>query len=228
MILLKKNRRLDSLQFPGLIGLLAERLKKPLPGIEAQLRMSSSIRVREMMNFLTPESATPSSVLILVYPANREILTVFIQRPEYDGIHSGQISLPGGKAETADPDAAFTALREAREEIGIDIEKVNVIGKLTDLYIPPSNYLVSPFVAYSLERPVFTIEPMEVKKIVEVRIADLVADQNIREERFRIRDTFEITAPAYVVNGEIIWGATAMMIAEFCTILKEVTSEITR
>jgi hypothetical protein len=77
----------------------------------------------------------------------------------HDGIHSGQISLPGGKAEKTDPGPAFTALREAREEIGIDPEKVTIIGRLTDLYIPPSNYVVSPFIGYLAARPVFTIEP---------------------------------------------------------------------
>jgi 8-oxo-dGTP pyrophosphatase MutT (NUDIX family) len=190
--------------------------------------MSSNIRLREMMNFRPLDNATPSSVLLLLYPADGEISTVFIQRPEYDGIHSGQIALPGGKAEIADHDPAFTALREAREEIGIDPEKVTIIGKLTDLYIPPSNYLVSPFIAFSPERPVFTIDPEEVKKTLEVRIADLVSGQNIREERIRIREGFEITAPAYVIKGEIIWGATAMMIAEFCEILREIQGGIIR
>jgi 8-oxo-dGTP pyrophosphatase MutT (NUDIX family) len=228
VILLKKNQRLANLPFSELTRLLSARLRQPLPGLATQLKMSSNTRYRELMNFRTPEHATPSSVLLLLYPAEGNVYTVFMQRPEYDGIHSGQISLPGGKAEKTDPGPAFTALREAREEIGIDPEKVTIIGRLTDLYIPPSNYVVSPFIGYLAARPVFTIEPAEVRKIVEIRLSDLVSDENIREERFRIRDDFELTAPAYVVGGEIIWGATAMIVAEFCEIMKELLAEINR
>ena len=228
MILLKKNQHLETLPFSELIRLLAARLRQPLPGIATQLKMSSNARYRELMNFRTPEHATPSSVLLLLYPEGGEVWIAFMQRPEYDGIHSGQISLPGGKAEPTDTDPAFTALREAHEEIGIDPEKVNLIGRLTDLYIPPSNFVVSPFVGYSEVRPDFSIDPAEVEKIVEVRLSDLASDENIREQTFRIRGDVELTAPAYVVGGEIIWGATAMMVAEFCEILKQLPDRFSR
>ena len=228
MILLKKNRPLAHLSFTDLVTSLQARLQEPLPGLDAQLRMTSSIRLREMMNFSTPGNATPSSVLLLLYPDGNEPMTVFMQRPEYDGVHSGQISLPGGKAEATDPDPEYTALREAHEEIGIRPGTVRILGKLTDLYIPPSNFIVSPYIGWCPERPSFTIDPSEVSKIVEVRIADLLSEKNIREERFRVRNDFVITAPAYVINGEIIWGATAMMVAEFCEVVRSLAERITR
>lgn len=212
---------MESSLLPDLVKKLTARLSEPLPGLETQLRMTSNVRIRELMNFNTPEGATPSSVLLLLYPGEEEISTVFIRRPEYDGIHSGQISLPGGKAEDYDDSPEQTAIREAHEEIGVDPAEVMVIGKLTDLYIPPSNFLVSPFVGYSTSRPVFKIDPVEVERTLEIRLSELLSQENIKEERFVVRDLFEITAPAYVIRENVIWGATAMIIAEFCEVLRQ-------
>jgi 8-oxo-dGTP pyrophosphatase MutT (NUDIX family) len=220
MIFLKKNG-LKRMLFKDLISQLQSRLREPLPGLKAQLTMTSSTRIRELMDFSVPGDAVPSSVLLLLYPVMSDVFTVFIQRPNYEGIHSGQISLPGGKAEAGDSDPAATALREAREEIGIDPGEVTILGKLTDLYIPPSNFLVSPYIGYSASRPAFVPDPGEVVRTVEVKLADLFSDLNKKEVTLRIRGGVEITAWAYVINKDVIWGATAMIVAEFSEIVNK-------
>ncbi len=228
MIHLKKNQVLESVPFTDFVNVLRLRLQRPLPGLDTQLKMTSNARIRELMDFGSPENAVPSSVLLLLYPAGGEIFTVFMQRPEYDGVHSGQISLPGGKSEDGDLDPAATALREAREEIGVDPARVELIGKLTDLYIPPSNYLVSPFVGFTDFRPEFITDPVEVSRIVEVKVRELMDPLNIKELNIRVRKDFELTAPAYTPGGEIIWGATAMMVSEFCTVAREALEGLRR
>lgn len=201
---------------------LAVRLSEPLPGLAAQLMMTSDIRMRQLMDFSTPGEAVPSSVLILLYPDGGSASTVVIRRPEYPGVHSGQISLPGGKAEPGDRDPMHTALRETFEEIGVPEKEIRVIGKLTDLYIPPSNFLVSPFVGWIPTRPVFSIDPAEVARTVEVQLPVLLDDHCLQGYRFRIPDGREIVFPAYVIDGEFIWGATAMILSEFREILKKI------
>jgi 8-oxo-dGTP pyrophosphatase MutT (NUDIX family) len=193
---------------------LREKLCKPLPGLEAQLRMTSLPRMRELMNFTIREDAQPSGVLILFYPVDSKIYTVFILRPTYDGVHSGQVSLPGGKREAADQDITETALREAAEEIGVDAADVVIIGKLTDLYIPPSNFLVTPVVGYTFSRPSFRIDPFEVEKIIEADISLLLDNPTIKQLKITVRDGMEIETPAFIMDGNIIWGATAMIISE--------------
>ena len=228
MIHLKKNQVLESIPFNDFVNVLRSRLRRPLPGLDMQLRMTSNARIRELMDFGSPENAVPSSVLLLLYPADGDIFTVFMQRPEYDGVHSGQISLPGGKSEVGDSDPAATALREAREEIGIDPARVELIGKLTDLYIPPSNFMVSPFVGFTDGRPEFVTDPVEVSRIVEVRVKELMDPSNIKQVTIRVRKDFELTAPAYTPGGEVIWGATAMMVSEFCAVARDAVKEFRR
>jgi 8-oxo-dGTP pyrophosphatase MutT (NUDIX family) len=116
------------MDFKEFVFLLEKRLHKPLPGRSSQLKMSSLTRTRELMNLPTPEDATQSSVLILLYPRDERIQLVLMLRPEYPGVHSGQISLPGGKFEETDESLIYTALREAKEEIGIDPFQVQIIG----------------------------------------------------------------------------------------------------
>ena len=200
---------------------LQDELKKPLPGRTVQLTMSSIKRIRELFDLSNQNQAVQSSVLILLYPdsAIDSIRLVLMLRPTYEGIHGGQISLPGGKFETADADLSVTALREAHEEIGIDASKVRIIGKLSELYIPPSNYLVQPFIGISDTAPVFIPDQKEVEKIIEIDLADLLDDKNIRKKHIQVRGA-RIFAPCYIIDGNTIWGATAMILSEFKEIAK--------
>ncbi|MDP4281030.1 MAG: CoA pyrophosphatase [Bacteroidota bacterium] len=213
------------MQFEKLIKELRLELGKPLPGISFQMIMSSLHRIREMMNLPDPLNPVPSSVLILLYPDQGSIRFVLILRPEYNGVHSGQISLPGGRFESDDDGFKATALRESKEEVGVDPSKVIVIGKLTELYIPPSNYIVHPFVGFTNEKPVFKKDPKEVEKILEINLNDLLDDKNKKKRNISVRGLHFFT-PCYEIEGNIIWGATAMILSEFREIVLQCRKSI--
>ena len=210
------------MEFTKFIILLKKRLQKPLPGRTAHLKMSSLARIQELMRLSPLEDATQSSVLILLYPLDNGIGLVLMQRPEYLGIHSGQICLPGGKFEKTDESLIDTALREAKEEIGIEPINVQIIGQLTELYIPPSNFLVTPIVGYQIFPPVFIAEPKEVAKIIEIKLDDLLEGKNQQLKNMKLNLGFSMKVPSYCINDNIIWGATAMILSE----LQELALEI--
>jgi len=162
-----------------------------------------------------------SSVLILIYPDKDILKTVFILRQTYDGVHSGQVSFPGGRKEDSDDSLIDTALRESNEEVNIDPEKVQVLGVLSEMYIPPSNYLVLPVVGYQDSPPDFIPEKSEVAEIIETNLSFLF-DQNLVKETLLDVRGYKIQAPYYDVDGHIVWGATAMILSE----LKEVIESI--
>lgn len=161
---------------------LIKKFGMPLPGWEAQKKMINYDRPRpENIDEVDP-NARLGAVLILIYPKENALHLVLILRNVYKGTHSGQISFPGGKQEPEDGSLWHTALREANEEVGIDPEKIKYIGALTKVYIPPSRFLVSPFVAISEEQPRFTADPIEVQRIIEAPIS-LFQDENNRLEK---------------------------------------------
>lgn len=172
------------------------------------------------MTTIRPKNPIPSSVLLILYPYRKEIYTVFILRPDYGGVHSGQISLPGGKKEPSDPDLQTTALRESYEEVGIVPEKVQVLGQLSDLYIPPSRFLVTPIIGCMETRPDFARDPAEVEEIIEVNIRDLFSEKAFQIKRHKVGMGMHIKAPAFVVDNYVIWGATAMILSEFNDMIK--------
>jgi 8-oxo-dGTP pyrophosphatase MutT (NUDIX family) len=208
-------------EFHSFIHELTERIKLPLPGKDAQLKMASAIRNKQLNFSYDISTATRSSVLILLYPFAERLYTVFILRPTYDGVHSGQVSFPGGKCEKNDVSLINTALREAEEEVNIKSEKVQVLGTLSELYIPPSNYIVLPVLGFIENRPAFSPEPAEVAEIIETDICFLFDDQKLKSKTLHING-FKIEAPYFDVNGHVIWGATAMILSE----LKEVILSI--
>jgi len=210
--------------FPEVIHAIESELLMPLPGQDIQLRMSSIRRLREMTDQSQTANAIKSSVLILLYPSSyeNEISIVLIQRPSYEGIHGGQISLPGGRSEEIDNDFKETALREAKEEIGIDPGKIIILGVLTELYIPPSNYLVLPFLGYVSERPVFVPDPKEVAGIIEITLKDLLNEANIRYKNIYVRPGLSVYGPCFEIDHHTIWGATAMILNELKEILKRI------
>jgi 8-oxo-dGTP pyrophosphatase MutT (NUDIX family) len=206
--------------FTEFINKLTCELALPLPGMQVQLRMTSNRRLREMMEFRQLDQAIKSSVLILLYPGRENTQPTFVVmlRPTYKGIHSGQISLPGGRFELSDENLMQTALRETSEEIGMDPAEVTIIGKLTELYIPPSNYLVQPFVGFTSGSPVFIPHPKEVKQIIEIPVRHLLDENNLVQKEISIGG-IQFSAPAFVIDGTTIWGATAMILNEFKEIL---------
>ncbi|KPK82944.1 MAG: hypothetical protein AMS27_13580 [Bacteroides sp. SM23_62_1] len=197
--------------------LLKEELNKELPGIEAQYRMAPGLRRRIRPSGFKQRAA----VLILFYPYRGVLSTIFIRRTKYRGVHSGQISLPGGKVESFENDPAHTALRETHEEIGINPLEIEILGRLTELQIPISKIIVSPFVGFMNERPLFQPDRQEVERIIETPLNEFLK-QETRQERIKIFFISKALIPYYNINGHHIWGATAMIISEFVEILKRI------
>lgn len=204
-----------------LIPLLQNRLQSPLPGLNAQMLMAPPIRGRTLE---VPNNARQSAVMLLLYPHQGTWWIPFIRRAEDGRVHGGQVSLPGGRKDHDDPDFTFTALRETHEEIGIPPEKISVMGNLTEIYIPPSNSLVYPRIGFAAQRPAFQPNPSEVQDIIEVDITQFL-DQSLRD--IHEVDVFGgnfIKAPGYTVNQQhLIWGGTAMMVAEFAQLVAELS-----
>ncbi|MDD4968151.1 MAG: CoA pyrophosphatase [Paludibacter sp.] len=201
---------------------LRQKFLQPLPGVSSHQKMSPSHRVQEFSGLTDMQPvARKSAVLILLFPDNEKLKTVFIKRSEYDGIHSGQISFPGGKYENSDKTFEDTALRETMEEIGVGQDRIEIIGKLSDFYIPPSNFLVKVFVGYSNQRPQYIPDKKEVQSVIEVNIEDLYDNRNITEKEFYSTSRkIKVNAPSYSINGVEIWGATAMIVSELLDVLK--------
>jgi 8-oxo-dGTP pyrophosphatase MutT (NUDIX family) len=203
---------------------LKERLKQPLPGEEKQFLMAPVARQR--IKDIPPHSFNPkkSAVLILIFPLNNQLKTVLIQRPEYEGVHSGQVAFPGGKFEDEDRDLAETALRETYEEIGIATKEITILGSLTDLYVNPSNFLVSPFIGYMNEVPSFNANEREVKKIIVIDL-ELLNDISIQGIKSIVMSNgIKIKTPYYNVEGLTVWGATAMIISELNAVVADAKS----
>lgn len=195
---------------------LKDELKKDLPGEKAHIKMAPAIR-----NYYKPTNkARKAGVLILLFPKNNELHIAFIQRTEYNGPHSGQISFPGGKYELIDKNIIDTALRESQEEIGINPNLVDIFGKLSPLHIPISNFIVNPIIGMYKTTPIFKIDPKEVKKIIEIKLKDLINPKNCTTKEFKYGD-LSFSAPIYNPDNTIIWGATAMMLSEFIEIIKK-------
>lgn len=200
-----------------LIEKLKLNLSQELPGSEAQKLMAPSSRFtgKEYPDFSKSKS---SGVLILLYPFEEEWHTVFIERTSI-GPHGGQISLPGGKMEKMDSNIQATALREAAEEIGIDQSKIQILGQLTSLYVPHSNFNIVPVVGYQEKVPKLKPNEEEVLSIIRVSLGEFFDEKN-RGTRFFSKEGNTISAPYYMAKGHIIWGATAMIMSEFEALLK--------
>lgn len=193
-------------------------LKKPLPGINSQLKMAPSTR----SDLLNPgRKVRTACVLILLIEEDTKIKTIFIKRSESSDVHSGQISLPGGKHEKSDPNYIYTALRETHEEIGVAPNDISVIGALTPLYIPISNFNVLPFIGIANNKIKLTINHHEVQYVIKVPLSKFFESQ-CRMERKKNLHEKEMHIPFFSINGEELWGATAMIFNEFLEITRNI------
>ncbi len=191
-----------------------------LPGERGQLTMSPQPSAPRF-DKAKWESARKGAVLILLYPGKDDIYFPLIRRPEYNGVHSGQVALPGGARDDSDKNLIETALREAEEEIGLNRQEVQVIGELSELYIPPSNFLVKPVVGIMEHQPEFKKDPYEVAAIIKARLTPFFnsnyAGKTVVHTAFgSIKNT-----PFYPVEDQVVWGATAMILGEFSMLLSE-------
>lgn len=198
-------------------------LNHRLPAINAHLKMAPLER-RLAMDPQSYAEKNPrlSAVMMLFYPKNGDACLVLTKRNEYAGVHSAQISFPGGKADADDIDLAHTALRETFEEIGVAGSDIDIIMPFTQIYIPPSNFLVSPFLGFSNSELEFKPNPYEVSEIIELPLDALLDDSIVVNVELQTSYAQKIAVPAFKFQEHIVWGATAMILSELKETLKSV------
>ncbi|MCC7028783.1 MAG: CoA pyrophosphatase [Chitinophagaceae bacterium] len=203
-----------------LIQKIRQRVTLPLPGAQAQLKMAPLSRIDQLN---APANAIKSAVMILLFEKENQWFTLLMHRTEDGRTHGGQISFPGGKQELYDSDLTATATRECQEEIGISPQSISILGALTSLYIPPSNFQVTPVIGYLAADPEIRISPREVQSVMPVSLSFLF-DDRIKESRLITTSSgLQLESPVYVLSdGKIVWGATAMIISELEHLLKEI------
>jgi 8-oxo-dGTP pyrophosphatase MutT (NUDIX family) len=160
--------------------------------------------------------------MMLFYPKMGKTHLVLIVRNSYEGVHSSQIAFPGGKYETDDVSFAHTALRETEEEIGVAIEKIEIIRNFTQLYIDPSNFMVFPYLGICKEELVFYPNALEVAKIIELPLTTFLMEELVVKVNIPTSYAENCSVPAFNINEHIVWGATAMMLSELKEVLKMV------
>ena len=197
------------------------RLKGDLPGKDAHRKLAPSDRIHGRYPSEPNDKTSDGAVLILLYPKNTRIHTILIQRPDYPGAHSNQISFPGGKSEAGDKSILETAIRESEEEVGVTGKKIRLCGTLSPLFIPVSNILVKPVVGFSFTESTFTPDLNEVSFIIEAGLDELTDPSIIRQKKMEILGQ-DILIPFYDLRGFHIWGATAMIISEFLELYNKV------
>lgn len=196
----------------------------PLPGTDSHYKMSPAMRIKwlesKRIEKMKPRRA---GVMALFYPdVYQKTKLLLILRKTYEGVHSNQIGFPGGKVEIEDKNLLDTALRETHEEVGVLPESIEVLKELSEVYIPPSNFMVRPFIGvYSNPKP-FVIQESEVEDLVEVFLYDFLDNTNLIEQKLSTSYAKNINVPAYKLNGYTVWGATAMMMSEIKELLEQV------
>ncbi len=198
-------------------------LTKPPPGLEAQLGMVPPYRRQEAGLLRTPPPCKQAGVLLLLYPVGGRLYFPLTRRPESVEFHKGQISLPGGAQESGES-LQQTALRETQEEIGVAAGEIEVIGRLTHLFVPPSNFSIQPWVGWRPSRPTFKVEPIEVAELIEASLDELLDPATAQVEEREIRGG-RWPIPFYGLGSHKVWGATAMILAEFVAMMKRQPSE---
>lgn len=195
----------------------------PLLGEEAHAKLSPPYRLELAEQYKEKrKTASEAGVMALFYPNNYNNTTlVCILRKSYKGVHSGQVGFAGGKVEASDASIMHTALRETEEEIGVSSNAIEVLKALTPLYIPPSNFLVHPFLGIVKSTPKFVKQEEEVEAIIEIPIDAIIDDSKIVQTKVPTSYNVEVEVPAFLLNGHVVWGATAMMLSEIKVLLKQ-------
>ena len=210
------------MNFKKFINHIEELKKIELGGLEAQFKLAPKLRLKYDKQKIQAKNPKKAAVLALFYPNKKNETSILLtQRASYKGTHSAQISFPGGKVEKTDKNLQETALREAFEEVGIQKEDVTVIREMTDVYIPPSNFLATPFIAYANAEPKYLINH-EVDSIIEITVNDLLSESSITSITMNTSYMDNIDVPAFSINSKIIWGATGMMLSEIKDLLKTI------
>lgn len=211
------------MDFQYFLKFIPQLIQEELPAAVSHEKMMPLQRkeLLEKINFkeISPREA---AVTMLFYPKNKETHLVLIVRNSYKGVHSAQIAFPGGKFEPEDFDFQTTALRETEEEIGISRDKIEIVKAFSSLYIPPSNFMVYPFLGICKEEIQFVPDAVEVASIIELPLTVFMDDRILTIENLSTSYTSLIEVPAFKIDRHIVWGATAMMLSELRDVLNSV------
>ncbi|MEM6725878.1 MAG: CoA pyrophosphatase [Bacteroidota bacterium] len=211
--------------FDDLIKNLEPAFQQSLPGKPVQYQMAHQVRQLKISMIQPPDDAREAGVLALLYPKQDDVFITLIRRANR-GTHSGQVAFPGGGVEEQDNSMIETALREAEEEVGINPTKVEILGELTELYIPVSNRLVNAFVGYTTEVPNYVIQESEVQYVIEGPVSHLMNDQRVKYNDLNIQAGLTLKdVPYFDIDGHMVWGATAMILNEFKHLIRQ-TKEV--
>lgn len=189
---------------------IKEAFQQKLPGMESHLKLTPYRKLTVSI----PENRREGAVMMMLYEKKGGLYFPLILRHSYEGVHSNQISFPGGKVEKSDPDLLYTAIRETEEEIGIHKELINPLGEMSQIYIPPSNFLVSAYVSFLSVAPTFIKQEREVKEIMEVSLNELLSIP-IKTTKVKLSNGSRLKTPYFEINGRVVWGATAAILSEF-------------
>ena len=210
------------MDFSALCNKLSEIDSNNLPGEKSQFKMVPSIRPNLNWDDIHNSNPTKASVLILIYPdSDNGSKFILIQRSSYKGVHSAQISLPGGKHEIGES-LEDTALRETFEEIGVDSSNINLILPLSKVWVSPSKFLISPFIGVSSKKPTFVKDDFEVAEIIEVKMSEFLNDNCISTSTVNSSYVKDLKVPSFMLNKKVVWGATAMILSEFRDIVASI------
>lgn len=210
------------MEFDKFYKLISKIENIPLPAEPSQLKMSPPFReaLQKKQEHLIKD-AKKAGVMALFYPNNSyETTLVLILRKTYKGVHSAQVGFPGGKLEHSDRSIKACAIRETFEEVGVPTKHIEVLRALTQVYIPPSNYYVYPFIGVLKQTPHFIKQDEEVEAILEIALTDFINDANVVAESVSTSYNQEVVVPAFNLNGYVVWGATAMMLSEIKDLIK--------
>ena len=209
------------MKFTEFINYIPKILKQQLPAVTAHAKMAPAERLRTLEpQFYKASSPRESAVMMLFYPKNDMAHLVLIRRNAYPGVHSSQISFPGGKSEPEDAGLEQTALRETFEEIGVTPAEIDVVMPFSQIYIPPSNFLVSPFLGIAAARPEFKPDPEEVAAIIELPLEVFLDDSIVISTEMQTSYAQSVIVPAFKFEDHIVWGATAMILSELKETIK--------
>ncbi|MBU2902835.1 MULTISPECIES: NUDIX hydrolase [Maribacter] len=196
----------------------------PLPGEASQYKMAPESRLEELQRInISQKNPRRAGVMALFYPTNNMGTNLLlILRKTYKGVHSNQVAFPGGKEEKSDDGLLTTALRETYEEVGVAPKDITVIKEISEIFIPPSNFMVQPYIGLYRNPKPFVKQDAEVELILEVPVSDFLDDTLVVSKKMTTSYAVDIEVPAFKLNGYIVWGATAMMMNEIKELLKQV------
>ncbi len=209
------------MQFSDFKNILLKINDFKLPGVNSFLKLAPPTRFKQFKEGFEAINPDHAAVMLLLYPdKNLNTRMSFILRNKYNGVHSNQVSFPGGKIDKLDDNLSQTAIRETVEELGVNESNINIIKPLTQIYIPPSNFNVQPFVATYDEKPFFYPDSFEVSMVIEPLLEDLFKVKNI--DSLITLQNKNILVPSFNIEGHVVWGATAMILNEFITLMKNI------